>query len=140
MPDDGTTSADKYSPTNMPAIWMLNAQIPRTLQYGKPECSCWTSGCGEFDIFEVLAPGDSRCKSTLHGNVSGGSSDYFARPTSGTIKAALLLYKDNIHVKILENNTDCFGTTMGDTFVNEMVQSTMSQNLQDLVSLFQLSG
>ncbi|GIZ44354.1 hypothetical protein CKM354_000755400 [Cercospora kikuchii] len=140
MPDDGTTTADIYSPTNMPAIWMLNAQIPRTLQYGKPECSCWTSGCGEFDIFEVLAPGDKRCKSTLHGNIAGGSSDYFERPTSGTIKAALLLYKDNIHVKILDNNTDCFGRTMGNTFVDEMVQSTAAQDLQNLVSLFQLSG
>lgn len=24
-----------------PAIWILNAQIPRTLQYGDEACSCW---------------------------------------------------------------------------------------------------
>jgi hypothetical protein len=30
-----------------PAIWMLNAQIPRTTQYGPSDCSCWESGCGE---------------------------------------------------------------------------------------------
>ncbi|KAK4628834.1 PGA52-like protein [Fulvia fulva] len=139
MPDDGTTAANKYDPTNMPAIWLLNAQIPRTLQYGNAECSCWTTGCGEFDIFEVLAPGDKRCKSTLHGNIAGGDSDYFARPTSGTIKAALLLYKDNIHIKILDDSTD-FGKTMGDSFINEICQDTLADSLEGLVSLFKLGS
>ena len=34
MPSDGTTGFN----ADMPALWMLNAEIPRTLQYGKPEC------------------------------------------------------------------------------------------------------
>ncbi|KXS98837.1 hypothetical protein AC578_10853 [Pseudocercospora eumusae] len=139
MPDDGTTAASIYDPTNMPAIWMLNAQIPRTLQYGQADCSCWSSGCGEFDIFEVLAAGDKRCKSTLHGNIAGGDSDYFARPVDGTIKAALLLYKDNIHIKILDDNTD-FGKTMDDTFLNDMIKDTMTDSLQRLVSHFALGS
>jgi hypothetical protein len=139
MPDDGQTGASKYDAVNMPAIWMLNAQIPRTLQYGNAECSCWTTGCGEFDIFEVLAAGDTRCKSTLHGNIAGGDSDYFERPTGSTIKAALLLYNDNIHIKILDNSTD-FGSTMGSTFVDEIVSDTMTDSLEKLVSLFKLSG
>ncbi|KAF1818948.1 uncharacterized protein K489DRAFT_293708, partial [Dissoconium aciculare CBS 342.82] len=104
MPDDGQTSYSPYKPVNMPAIWLLNAQIPRTLQYGPADCSCWTTGCGEFDIFEVLMPGDTRCKSTLHGNVQGGDSNYFARPTTGTIKAVLIMNDNNIHIKILDNN------------------------------------
>lgn len=33
MPSDGTTGFE----ADMPAIWMLNAEIPRTLQYGKAE-------------------------------------------------------------------------------------------------------
>ncbi len=41
MDEDSSFNAD------MPAIWMLNAQIPRTLQYGNANCSCWESGCGE---------------------------------------------------------------------------------------------
>ncbi|EME79386.1 uncharacterized protein MYCFIDRAFT_212204 [Pseudocercospora fijiensis CIRAD86] len=138
MPDDGTTAASIYDPTNMPAIWMLNAQIPRTLQYGKADCSCWTSGCGEFDIFEVLAAGDKRCKSTLHGNIAGGDSDYFARPVDKTIKAALLLYKDNIHIKILDDSTQ-FGKTMDDTFLDNMMKDTMTDSLERLVSHFALS-
>ena len=46
MPMDGTSGFN----ADMPAIWMLNAQIPRTLQYGNAACSCWESGCGEFDV------------------------------------------------------------------------------------------
>jgi len=43
MPMDGKTGFN----ADMPSIWMLNAQIPRTLQYGDASCSCWESGCGE---------------------------------------------------------------------------------------------
>lgn len=139
MPDSGEIATNIYDPVNMPAIWMLNAQIPRTLQYGQADCSCWTSGCGEFDIFEVLAAGDTRCKSTLHGNIAGGDSDYFERPVTGTIKAALLLYKDNMHIKIIDNSTE-FGTTMPMIFLDEMVSDTMEDSLEKLVSLFKLSS
>jgi hypothetical protein len=86
MPLDGNTGFNG----DMPAIWMLNAQIPRTLQYGNAACSCWISGCGEFDIAEVLAPGALRCKSTLHTNAPGGDSDYILRPTSRLMKLAVV--------------------------------------------------
>lgn len=49
MPLDGNQGFNG----DLPAIWTLNAQIPRTLQYGKAECSCWQSGCGEFDVSSV---------------------------------------------------------------------------------------
>lgn len=53
MPNETDASSD-ISNYNMPAIWLLNARIPRTAQYSQnPNCSCWRSGCGEFDIFEV---------------------------------------------------------------------------------------
>jgi hypothetical protein len=45
MPMDPGTHGGFES--DMPAIWMLNAQIPRTTQYGPDTCNCWTSGCGE---------------------------------------------------------------------------------------------
>ena len=135
MPDSGETATSEYDPVNMPAIWMLNAQIPRTLQYGQADCSCWTSGCGEFDIFEVLAPGDTRMKSTLHGNIAGGDSDYFDRPQSGSMKGALVLYNNNIHIKVLDNSTE-FGSTMAADIINEICGSTMTQT--NTVSLFAL--
>ncbi|MCJ1266394.1 target of Sbf [Lobaria immixta] len=91
---------------DMPAIWLHNAQIPLTSQYGtNPDCSCWTTGCGEFDIFEVLDSGNFRCKSTLHMAPAGGSSDYFNRPTEGTIKAAVIFTGSNevAHIQILDD-------------------------------------
>ncbi|KAK4550060.1 hypothetical protein LTR36_003027 [Oleoguttula mirabilis] len=137
MPSTGETAASIYDPVDMPAIWMLNALIPRTLQYGLEACSCWESGCGEFDVFEVLAAGDTRMKSTLHGNIAGGDSDYFARPTTKTMKAALVLYNNNIHIKTLDDDTD-FGSTMDSDTISDICSSTLTQT--NTVSLFALSS
>lgn len=136
MPDTGETSSDIYTPKNEPAIWMLNAQIPRTLQYGPAPCSCWTTGCGEFDIFEVLAPGDHRCKSTIHGNAQGGDSDYFDRPTGAPIKAAVVMTNNAFHIKILDDSTT-FGQGLDSSFVDGIVSSSSSNG--NGVSLFGLS-
>ncbi|GME91911.1 unnamed protein product [Ambrosiozyma monospora] len=51
MPD---ASSDSGNNANMPAVWLLNAKIPRTAQYGSDDCSCWSTGCGEVDLFEIL--------------------------------------------------------------------------------------
>jgi hypothetical protein len=127
MPDDGQTTYNPYKPVNMPAIWLLNAQIPRTLQYGPADCSCWTTGCGEFDIFEVLMPGDNRCKSTLHGNVQGGDSNYFARPTTGTIKAVLIMSDNNIHIKVLNGDDSSFGSSsIAGNLLSNLIADTMA--------------
>ena len=102
--------------SNMPAVWLLNAQVPLTSQYGtNPECSCWMSGCGEFDLFEVLDAGDKRCKSALHMAPAGGSSDYFQRPAGGSIKAAVVFTGGNstVHIQILDDDVD-FGGTLSD--------------------------
>lgn len=102
MPLTGKTGWNE----DMPAAWILNAQIPRTTQYGKADCNCWKSGCGELDILEVLDSGNTRCKSTLHGNISGGDSNYFKRPTDGPIKVAVVFNGDgsSAHIKILKED------------------------------------
>jgi hypothetical protein len=104
MPIDGDTGFNG----DMPAIWMLNAEIPRTLQYGNAACSCWESGCGEFDVAETLNSGSNYLKSTLHTNTPGGSSDYIVRPTSSTMKLAVVFSSSNstIQVQVLPNSTD----------------------------------
>lgn len=81
MPSD--PGAKEGNQKDSPAIWLLNAEVPRAAQYG---CSCWKSGCGEFDIVETLHSGSPYMKSTLHSNTPGGDSDFLARPTSGTMK------------------------------------------------------
>ncbi|EGV64173.1 target of Sbf [Yamadazyma tenuis] len=99
----GAETVDNY---DMPAIWALNAKIPRTLQYGKSSCSCWP-GCGELDLFEILSQGSSKLISHLHsdqGSGGGGSQDYFERPYDSTLKAAVVF--DGTDVTIVEVDDD----------------------------------
>lgn len=116
MPLDGDTGFNG----DMPAIWMLNALIPRTAQYSS--CSCWTTGCGEFDVFEVLASGDERAKTTLHTNTPGGSSDFFERPTTDYIKIGVVLDSESnsVAVKKLDDDYD-FGTGLSSEDVTDML-------------------
>ncbi|KAI9732419.1 MAG: target of Sbf [Cirrosporium novae-zelandiae] len=112
MPLTGKTGFD----ADMPAIWLLNAQIPRTLQYGQSDCSCWTSGCGEWDIFEILDAGNTKAKSTIHMNISGGDSNYFDRPTDDSIKVAVVFEGDSgeAHIQIIDDGTSFDETITGD--------------------------
>jgi hypothetical protein len=124
---------------DMPAAWILNAQIPNTMQYGQANCSCWTSGCGEWDIFEILDSGNTKAKSTYHGNPSGGDSNYFDRPTGGTIKAAVVLDGPGSagHIVILPDSTD-FPATIPDDTVSGFVNNMASQASNSAV--FRLSS
>lgn len=95
MPMSGKTGFN----ADMPAYWSLNGAIARAGQYS--DCSCWATGCGEFDIYEVLAQGDKKCKSTLHLNNGAGSSDYFNRPTDEFITVATV-FQDSGDISIRE--------------------------------------
>jgi len=110
MPND---SAGGFN-SNMPSIWGLNAKIPRASQYS--DCSCWGSGCGEFDFLEVLEGHKDRLKTHFHAdpktNAGGGSPDFFARPTSKHIKAAAVFdATGEVHVKILKDDVQ-FGSSL----------------------------
>ncbi|RMJ17108.1 hypothetical protein CDV36_003190 [Fusarium kuroshium] len=94
MPMDG----DRGFNGDMPALWALNGRIPRTGQYSS--CSCWTTGCGEADIYEVLASGDTKCKSTFHLAKGAGSSDYFDRPVDSFIRVATIFDERSSSVAI----------------------------------------
>ncbi|OAG40409.1 hypothetical protein AYO21_05309 [Fonsecaea monophora] len=102
MPLSGNTGFNG----DMPAAWILNAQIPRTIQYGS--CSCWSSGCGEFDVFEVLDPGNQKCKSTWHGVKAKGDSNWFQRPINGFTKAAVVFdgSAGTAHIVVLPDGTN----------------------------------
>ena len=105
MPEDKTS--DSFN-DDLPAIWLLNSKIPRTAQYGfidKP-CSCWGSGCGELDIFEVLKDANSMVKTHYHAQQGaqglyggGGNRDFFPRPYDKFVKYAVY-FDGNKAVKI----------------------------------------
>ena len=132
MPVTGATGWNQ----DMPAAWILNAQVPNTVQYGKPECSCWESGCGEWDIFEVLDSGNTRCKSTIHGNISGGDSNYFERPVDSTVKVAVVFDGDNSagHIVVLPDETK-FDQSLADAQVAEFVNRENSDVARSLFRL-----
>ncbi|EXJ74288.1 uncharacterized protein A1O5_02584 [Cladophialophora psammophila CBS 110553] len=119
---------------DMPAAWILNAQIPRTVQYGN--CSCWASGCGEFDVFEVLDSGNQKCKSTWHGLKAKGDSNWFQRPISGTKKVAVVFdgSSGTAHIVILPDNTN-FDAKIAEGTVAGFVNSVQDPKLSIQVAL-----
>lgn len=98
MPTE-TSAPKSVANYDMPAIWLLNAHIPRTSQYSKnPNCSCWRSGCGEFDIFEVKNGSTevNNLYATIHDYQGTGEIEtglqvpgYIARDTSGTMRGGV---------------------------------------------------
>jgi hypothetical protein len=102
---------------DMPAIWTMNSKIARQQQYGG--CSCWSGdapgkgGCGELDLLEVLAPGDDKCKSTVHSINSGGDSNYFVRPSDKPIKVAVVFDSATraVSIKVVDDAT-VFGDSL----------------------------
>ncbi|XMA18527.1 hypothetical protein WAI453_011318 [Rhynchosporium graminicola] len=100
MPSDGQTGVNG---ADAPAVWLLNAKVPRVRQYGiDGHCSCWP-GCGELDIAEALSVGSRLLKSTVHAEASGGDSDYFNRPMQGTMTILTVLRGDEIFIGIVPN-------------------------------------
>ncbi|VEU24011.1 DEKNAAC105213 [Brettanomyces naardenensis] len=129
MPSD--TSGSTYN-QDMPAIWLLNAKIPRTLQYGDATCSCWSTGCGELDLFEILSSGSDKLISHLHdgqgGNGAqggGGSQDYFDRPTDSTMKAAAVFTGGDVYIVELDDSTD-FSDSLSSGTVNSWISTSAS--------------
>lgn len=130
MPLDG----DRGFNGDMPAVWALNEQIPHAAQYNG--CSCWTTGCGEVDIYEVLASGDTKCKSTFHLANGAGSSDYFDRPTEKFIKVATVFHEKtaSVSIKLLPDDID-FSKGLDDKTVLGWLNGPADGKLS---SLFQL--
>lgn len=109
MPSSGAKNPDscKYNAfgkcnADMPAFWLLNTQAINTQQYGT--CSCWKSGCGEFDIHEVLQPGETEGFASLHmgPNYAATAPEGLSRPTSGTMKIAAIITDSHVHVQVLD--------------------------------------
>ncbi|KAM7206626.1 putative TOS1-like glycosyl hydrolase (DUF2401) domain containing protein [Rhypophila sp. PSN 637] len=105
MPHDSFSSDPSHFQHDMPAIWMLNAKIPYTAQYHA--CSCWSTGCGEFDVVEVLDPGNDKAKTTFHSVFGGvGDGNYFARPVNQSVTLAVVFDGEllAVSVKVLGKN------------------------------------
>lgn len=113
--------------SDAPAWWFLNAAIPRILQYGNDRnnipCSCWSTGCGEFDAFEVLGNGEEKAKSTLHrqGNLQGGDSNYFKRPVGRKLKFAVVWHFPHITATVVDEGFE-FGERLTEEQIRGLVE------------------
>ncbi|KAK0118145.1 target of Sbf [Cadophora gregata] len=114
MPYDGRNGFEG----DQPAVWFLNAKVPRTQQYGG--CSCWPS-CGEIDIAECLSVGSHYMKSTIHADAAGGDSDYFNRPVIGTTTIVTIFRKDEIYIGVVANEK--FPENLNGSDIDKMIES-----------------
>ncbi|KAF2800053.1 hypothetical protein K505DRAFT_293566 [Melanomma pulvis-pyrius CBS 109.77] len=132
--------SDQGMLSDAPAWWFLNAAIPRVLQYGNDRdnipCSCWSTGCGEFDAFEVLGRGEERAKSTIHrqGNLEGGDSNYFVRPVGRTMKFAVVFWQYNITATILDDGF-VFGEGLEGDVLREIVSYDPDSSTHSLFAI-----
>ncbi|KAL5379813.1 hypothetical protein DPSP01_008283 [Paraphaeosphaeria sporulosa] len=132
--------SDQGMLSDAPAWWFLNAAIPRILQYGNDRknipCSCWSTGCGEFDAFEILGRGEVRAKSTIHrqGNLEGGDSNYFLRPVGRAIKFAVVFHNWNITARVLDDGFD-FGASLTQAQIDDILAYDASDYSHSLFSI-----
>lgn len=136
MPEeDDIEKGDVYN-WNMPAIWLLNAYIPRTAQYSlNANCSCWRSGCGEFDIFEVKNYTEAEVQklyATIHDyqgtdDIESGLQidGYFQRDYTATMKGGVVFDDDGNAVVFMSNST---------SFDENVSASNISSVIKDLGS------
>ena len=129
MPLSGQTG---YLNADMPAFWMLNTQIVNTGQYSN--CSCWKTGCGEWDIHEVLEQGATTGYATMHmgQNFNGQAPNGFARPISTTMKVGVIISNGVFHIEILDDSTT-FGSTFLGSTVNGWINSAHVVNFPVIV-------
>lgn len=128
MPTD-TTSDKSTTNFNAPAIWLLNAAIPRTSQYAQnASCSCWASGCGEFDVFEIMNNTDSsELLTTIHdyqgtGDINTGMAipGYIERDTDSVMMGGVYFDNDGNAVVFMSNSTT-FDETISASSINSWV-------------------
>lgn len=131
MPTETKSNSSSFEFYDMPAIWLLNDQIPRTSQYPtKANCSCWASGCGEFDIFEIMNGTErNHLYSTFHTfqgieDLGTGiqANGYIARDTSSTMKGGVVIDSDGNTVVFVSNSTT-FDETLNAETVNGILAS-----------------
>ncbi|ONH67937.1 GPI-anchored protein 52 [Cyberlindnera fabianii] len=136
MPEETAEDDDSYSYYNMPAIWLLNSHIPRTSQYPSNEnCSCWATGCGEFDIFEVMNTTEAtHLYSTIHdyqgsGDIGTGlvAPGWTKRQYDSTMLGGVVFGTDGTVSVFLSNDTS-FDQNISASDVSQWISSATTED------------
>ncbi|KAK6453726.1 putative TOS1-like glycosyl hydrolase-domain-containing protein [Scheffersomyces xylosifermentans] len=143
MPEATSGSKDSVANWNMPAIWLLNARIPRTAQYSlNANCSCWRSGCGEFDIFEVMNSTEStHLYSTVHDyqgtdNIESGLAAYghMLRDTTGVMRGGVAFDANGKAIVFMSNSTE-FNSSISASDLSGWIKQAGAQVTDNLSSV-----
>ncbi|ODV93375.1 hypothetical protein PACTADRAFT_5160 [Pachysolen tannophilus NRRL Y-2460] len=133
MPNEDT-APENTTDYNLPAIWLLNARIPRTSEYPtSTNCSCWDSGCGEFDIFEVLnATYSDNLYTTIHdyqgtSDIDDGirANGYLKRYTDATMKGGVVFDSNGSAIVFMNNDTE-IESTISSSDLNSWIEDAGS--------------
>ncbi|GMM27712.1 Toh1 protein [Martiniozyma asiatica (nom. inval.)] len=125
------TLKNKTDGYDMTAIWLLNAQIPRTAQYPtNSDCSSWGSGSGEFDIFEIVNDTErTHFYSTIHDfqgieYISEGIQNYayLERTPESVMKGGVIFGEDGTATVFLSNSTT-FDDSIANTDINSWLDA-----------------
>jgi hypothetical protein len=113
---------------DVPAIWMLNARVVRTAQYG---CNCRgmgsPGGCGELDVAEVIhGQHPMHATSTIYSfeGATGSGQNYFMRPVKESA-TFIVLFDASGKVQMLRLKADAFN--FGDTVANATVSEWLAR-------------
>lgn len=145
MPTESKVLKSEVSNYDMPAIWLLNAHIPRTSQYStNANCSCWRSGCGEFDIFEVKNNTESTVNklfSTIHDyqgtdDIESGiqANGYIPRDTEGTMIGGVV-FDSNGKASVFVSNSTTFDSSISNSDVSGWVLKAGTAATEQLSSV-----
>ncbi|KAG7397956.1 hypothetical protein PHYBOEH_011885 [Phytophthora boehmeriae] len=128
------------STANLPAIWMLNAQVVRASQYG---CNCRgegaEGGCGELDVAEVIETNTAQDKVSTHyyfydGSVSPGGDNYASRPTDSAVTYVTIIDNSSTGtIKIIELGGDDFDFSV-DSISADTVSTWLEASVENLLS------
>lgn len=139
----GNGTLKQFYKYDMPAIWLLNAQIARTSEYlANALCLCWNSGCGEFDVFEVMnATETNHLYLTIHdyqgtGDINEGIMAYahFPRARNGTMKGGVVFDLKSNAIVFLLDKVSVDGTVQG-SLVNLWILDAGKQAQESLLSV-----
>ncbi|OBA13813.1 uncharacterized protein OGAPODRAFT_41473, partial [Ogataea polymorpha] len=141
-PEEDSVSEDTAS-YNMPAIWLLNAHIPRTAQYPtNANCSCWSSGCGEFDIFEILNTTEAlHFYSTIHDYQgtddieTGLANEGYLERTPGAVMMGGVVFGSDGTATVFLSNSTAFDETISNSDLNSWISNAEETESEHTMTL-----
>jgi len=125
--------------SDIPAVWSLNAEIPRTGQY---VCNCWPD-CGEFDIAEVVQNGATEAYQTLYSyNGDLSSQGHFPRPVNGpsTYVVHYSITDNRIYAINVPGGCFQYSQVLSSAYINALHTLTVDVNLIATAPNSQLVG